>query len=274
MTKKRVLLVGVSSGLGLMVAERMATQGVALYAAAPELEPLRKLETRGTRLLEMDVTSDESVATAVATMLGEQGGIDCVFSNPGLHVSGAIEIVPQETVDRLYQVNVMGAARLIRAIAPTMRKQRSGRMIFTSSAVAHISLPMAGWYASTKHALRGMLDAFRHEVRGLGIEVVMIEPGQINTGFDQASIERLKDLDHPADYQPFVDGYVSAMQDRLETAPDATRTADAIQAAILADRAKRVVRTTSDARLLPAVANFAPASFIDALVARGFQQTR
>ena len=171
MARHRALLVGVSSGLGLTVAERMAAHDVELYVAAPELGPLKTLESKGARLLQMDVTSDESVSSGVETMVQEQGGIDCVFSNPGLHVSGAIEVVPQQTIDRLFDVNVMGAARVIRAVAPVMRQQRRGRMIFTSSVVAHVSLPMAGWYASTKHALRAMLTAFRYEVQGLGIEV-------------------------------------------------------------------------------------------------------
>ena len=95
MAKQRVLLVGVSSGLGLMVAERMAGHDVELYAAAPELGPLKPLEAKGAHLLEMDVTSDASVEAAVQAMVQEQGGIDCVFSNPGLHVSGAVEVVPR-----------------------------------------------------------------------------------------------------------------------------------------------------------------------------------
>ena len=272
MAKQRVLLVGVSSGLGLMVAERMAEQDAELYLSAPELGALKPLEAKGAHLLEMDVTSEASVESAVATMVAEQGGIDCVFSNPGLHVSGAVEVVPQETVDRLFDVNVMGAARVLRAVAPVMRQQRQGRMIFTSSVVAHVSLPMAGWYASTKHALRAILTAFRYEVQELGIEIVMIEPGQINTGFDQASIERLRALDHPADYQPFVDGYAEAMLRQLESAPDAVGTADVIVSAIVGSDAKPVIRSTPDAKRLPVLSQILPTAWLDSIMQKNFRK--
>ncbi|MDV6253791.1 SDR family NAD(P)-dependent oxidoreductase [Vibrio sp. EA2] len=250
-SQKRVLLIGASSGLGLDAAKRILKHDVIVYAAAPDIEPMRELESMGARLLEIDVTSTESVNKAIETMVEEQGGIDIVLSNAGLHVAGTVECVPEETVELLYQVNVMGAARIIRAVSPVFRTQRSGRLIFTSSIVANISMLMSGWYASTKHALKGIVTAYREEVRDMGIEVVMIEPGQVNTGFEQASIERLRKIEHFDDYQPFVEQYIGLTNEFLKKAPDSTSTALAIETAVTATSPKFIYRTTSDAKRLP-----------------------
>ena len=100
----------------------------------------------------------------------------------------------------------------------------------------------------------------------------MVEPGQINTGFDQASIERLRALEHPTDYQPFVDGYAEAMSRRLDSAPDAAGTAAVIESAILGSDAKPVVRSTPDAKRLPLLGQILPTAWLDSIMQRSFRK--
>ena len=269
---KNLLLIGVSSGMGLDLARRLVKQNYTIYAAAPDIEPMRELAKSGARLLQIDVTDQQSVDNAVNKMVAEVGSIDVVLSNAGLHVAGAVEAVPQPIVDKLFDINVMGASRVIRAVSPVFRKQRYGRIIFTSSIVAHISIIMSGWYAASKHALKGMVTAYRQEMRRFNTEVVMIEPGQVNTGFEQASIERLRAIEHPADLQPYVEQYIGLTNDFLGKAPDSTSTVDAMEKAIAAKRAKPVYKTTSDAKRLPFISRLLGARIWDGFLINAFSK--
>jgi NAD(P)-dependent dehydrogenase (short-subunit alcohol dehydrogenase family) len=272
MTKKRVLLVGVSSGIGLMAAELILQNDVVVYAAAPDIEPMRRLEARGATLLEMDVTDTASVEQGVQQMIETEGGIDCVLYNAGLHVFGPIEGVSEAAAEMLYQVNVMGAARVIRAVTPQLRKQRSGRMIFTCSIVSHLSIMMSGWYASTKHALNGLLKAYRQEVGRFGIEVVMIEPGQINTGFEQASMDKLRNEQFPDDYAGMVEQVIGFTSDALPKCPTAEGTANDMERAVMTDKAALVYRTSTDAKLLPKLRALMGDRFFEKYLVNAFQK--
>ena len=149
-----------------------------------------------------------------------------------------------------------------------MRAQKSGRVIITESIVSHISTLGLGWYASTKHALRGMSIALRQEVRDLGIEVVAIEPGTVATGFADVAFETLKAVDHPADYQQLADGFYNYMVDSYSSAPGPESTADAMVEALTADSPHSVYKTTTDAKIGPKIAGIVPDKAYDALTLR------
>ena len=268
--KKRVLLVGVSTGIGYRAAELLMDHDVTVYAAAPDIEPMRALEKKGAQLLTMDVTSKESVEAGVQKMIEEQGGIDCVFFNAGVHFSEPVETMSEEKAELIFQVNLMGAARVIRAVTPHFRERRSGRIIFTASVVSHVSVMMSGWYAATKHAMRGLLTAYRQEVGRFGIEVVMIEPGQINSGFETATIGKLRDQSFEEDYQPLVDQFIGFTENALKSAPGIEGTAKAMVKSIMDQKAKPIVRTSTDAKVLPAVSKAMGTKGFDSFVVKSF----
>lgn len=271
MAKTRTLLVGVSSGLGLMAAKQLLQEhDHTVYACAPDVEPMSELADAGATLLEMDVTSTESIEKAVATMIEAEGGIDVVFFNSGLHVSAPVEGTAEDVVARTFNVNVFGAGRVIRAVTPILRKQRAGRMVFTCSVVSNGSLMMSGWYASTKHALKGMLTALRQEVRDFGIDVVMIEPGQINTGFEQATIAKLRAAEHIDDYQPIVDQYCNFTEAQMPKVPTGERTADFMVKAITTAQPKPFYRTSFDAVFLFWLLKFIPTKLYDNFIIKTF----
>jgi NADP-dependent 3-hydroxy acid dehydrogenase YdfG len=248
---KIVLITGASSGFGKMVAEKLLDDGYTVYAAARSVDKMKDLEQKGAHVLRMDVTDTESVEAGVSQLIEEQGRIDVLFNNAGYGSYGTIECVPLEEIQRQYDVNVFGMARLIKAVLPHMRKRRSGLVINTASIVGHVSLAILGWYASTKHAIEGMSDALRMEVKHLGIDVVIIEPGAVKTEFDKVAFGTLDKVEHPADYQALVKAFRKYSENMYGKCPGPKSTADAVVKAIKAKSPKTRYATTTDAKFLP-----------------------
>jgi len=247
---KTVLITGASSGFGRRVAEKLLAEGYIVYAAARRIEMMRDIESRGARLLKMDVTDTASVNAGVARVIEEQGQIDVLFNNAGYGSYGTIECVPMEEIHRQFEVNVFGMARLIKAVLPQMREKKSGLIINTSSVVGKVSMPVLGWYASTKHAVEAMSDALRMEVKHLGINVVVIEPGPVQTEFEETAFSTIDKLDHPEEYRPLIAAFKRYNRALYEKAPGPECTADAVVMAIKAKHPKPRFPTTMMARIL------------------------
>jgi short-subunit dehydrogenase len=247
---KTVLITGASSGFGKRVAEKLLAEGYVVYGAARRVEKMRDIETKGARLLKMDVTDTASVNAGVSRIIDEQNQIDVLFNNAGYGSYGVIECVPLEEIKNQYEVNVFGMARVIRAVLPYMREKRSGLIINTSSVVGKVSMPALGWYASTKHAVEAMSDALRMEVRDLGIYVVMIEPGPVRTEFEETAFATLDKLVHPEEYMPLIAAFKRYSRAMYAKAPGPESTANAVLRAIKARRPKSRYPTTMMAKML------------------------
>jgi NAD(P)-dependent dehydrogenase (short-subunit alcohol dehydrogenase family) len=265
---KVVLVTGASSGFGLGVAEALLARGAKVHAAARRLEPMRGLEAKGARLHAMDVTDDASVSEGVAQILAEDGRIDAVFNNAGYGAYGAIEAVAIDEVRRQFEVNLFGAGRVMQAVLPAMRAQGSGLIVNTASVVAHVPMPMLGWYAASKHALRAMSDAARLEVAPLGIRIVLIEPGAVKTGFDTVALDALDKTAHPAEYHALRKAFRNAMEGFYRNAPGPEATVAAVIAAMESEAPPRRYRTTADARWLPRVRALIGERLFDRLMMR------
>src|SRR3954452_6155527 len=178
-----VLITGCSSGIGHATAERLAAAGWTVYATARKPETLADLEGRGCRTLALDVTDEASMQAAVATVEGEHGAIGALVNNAGYSQSGAIETVPMEKVRAQFETNVFGLVRLCQLVLPGMRRQRARRIVELSSMGGKLVFPGGGFYHATKYAVEAISDALRFEVKGFGIDVILIEPGLIRTAF-------------------------------------------------------------------------------------------
>lgn len=176
-----VLVTGASSGIGEAAAIRLRQRGFIVYAAARRTARMRHLLGLGIHVLALDVTDDASLKQALQVIMQQQKRLDILINNAGFGTYGAIEEVPLADGRRQFDVNVFGAVRLIQLVLPIMRRQRSGRIINTSSIAAKVYEPLSGWYMGTKHALEGISDSLRTEVAAFGIDVVMIEPGATNS---------------------------------------------------------------------------------------------
>jgi NAD(P)-dependent dehydrogenase (short-subunit alcohol dehydrogenase family) len=182
-----VLITGCSSGIGHATAERLAAAGWTVYATARKPETLADLEARGCRTLALDVTDEASMQAAVAAVEGEHGAIGALVNNAGYSQSGAIETVPMEKVRAQFETNVFGLVRLCQLVLPGMRRQRAGRIVNLSSMGGKLVFPGGGFYHATKYAVEAISDALRFEVKGFGIDVVLVEPGLIRTEFGKTA---------------------------------------------------------------------------------------
>jgi NAD(P)-dependent dehydrogenase (short-subunit alcohol dehydrogenase family) len=194
---KAVLITGCSSGIGRATARRLAAGGWTVYATARRLESVADLEATGCRTLALDVTDESSMITAVRTIEETHGAVGVLINNAGYSQSGAIETVPLEAVRRQFETNVFGLARLTQLVLPRMRDQRWGKIVNLGSMGGKLVFPGGGWYHATKHALEAVSDALRFEVRGFGIDVILLEPGLITTEFGNAAVASMRSVDEP-----------------------------------------------------------------------------
>lgn len=196
---KAVLITGCSSGIGRATARRLARGGWTVYATARRPETLDDLAADGCRTLALDVTDEASMAAAVERVERDHGAVGVLVNNAGYSQSGAIETVPLDAVRRQFETNVFGLVRLTQLALPRMREQRWGKIVNLSSMGGRLVFPGGGHYHATKHAVEAISDALRFEVRGFGVDVIVIEPGLITTEFGNAAAASFEAVDGAGD---------------------------------------------------------------------------
>lgn len=178
---KTMLITGGSSGIGLATVQLFAQKGWQVF----ELSRHGKSHD-GIVHVYCDVTDEPSVRDAVAEVLTQTEHIDVVISNAGFGISGPVEFTTTGEAHRQFDVNFFGAFYLIKAVLPTLRAHHNGRIIFTSSVAAVLSIPYQSFYSASKAAINAMALALANEVRSLGIRVSVLMPGDVTTGFTEA----------------------------------------------------------------------------------------
>ena len=178
---KTLLLTGGSSGIGLNTVQLFAEKGWTVF----ELSRSGKTTQHVTHI-DCDVTDDKSVEKAIGEVMLMVDHLDVVISNAGFGVSGPIEFTSTAEAQKQFDVNFFGALRLTKAVLPILRKQKTGRIIFTSSVAADLSIPYQSFYSASKSALNAMALALANEVRSFGIRVSVLMPGDVATGFTDA----------------------------------------------------------------------------------------
>jgi len=184
---KAVLITGCSSGIGHATAELLARTGWTVYATARRPETLAELAQAGCKTLALDVTDEASMTAAVDAVVQAEGAVGVLINNAGYSQSGAVESVPLEVVRRQFETNVFGLIRMCQLVLPGMRDQHWGRIVNLSSMGGRLTFPGGGLYHGTKYAVEAISDALRFEVRGFGVEVIVIEPGLIVTNFGETA---------------------------------------------------------------------------------------
>jgi NAD(P)-dependent dehydrogenase (short-subunit alcohol dehydrogenase family) len=274
---KAALVTGCSSGIGAATAALLARSGWAVYATARRLESLAGLESLGCRVLALDVTDDDSMKTAVATVEDEHGAVGVLVNNAGYSMSGALETVPMADARRQFETNVFGPARLSQLVLPAMRAQGWGKIVTIGSMGGRLAFPGGGWYHATKYALEALSDALRFEVAGFGVDVVLVEPGFIRTGFAEAAAISLVGEPVAGDpYAAFTAGVLASTRgvydkgplSRLGGTPDDV--ARVVLEAVTAARPRARYPVTASARLLLALRTVLPDRAWDAFLARQF----
>jgi NAD(P)-dependent dehydrogenase (short-subunit alcohol dehydrogenase family) len=192
MVSKAVLVTGCSTGIGRATAERLVRGGFDVFATARRPETLEQLRALGCRTLAVDVTDEESMVTAVRTVVEATGAVGVLVNNAGYAEYGPVEETPIDALRPQLETNVVGLTRLTQLVLPEMRAQGWGRIINLSSITGRISFPGCAFYSASKHAVEAVTDALRFEVRPFGVAVSLIEPGTIKTAFEESALERLR----------------------------------------------------------------------------------
>jgi len=232
MSKKVIIVTGASSGFGKDTVKKFLKEGNIVYAGARRVDRMKDIADLGAKTLSLDVTSDESVNAFIKQIMTDHGRIDALVNNAGYGAYGMVEAVSLEDAQRQYDVNVFGAARMTKAILPHMRSNRGGTIINISSIAGKLTTPMCAWYSSSKFALEAYTDALRREVKQFGINVVLIEPGAMNTGFFEVAEKEVRKINHPKAYQKSVDAFLGEMKKAYKNPPSTEKVVNAIVSSV------------------------------------------
>lgn len=200
MSDDTVLITGCSSGIGRATAEAFLEDDWTVYATSRDERDLTELAARGCETASLDVTDREQVDALVDDIGARTGGVDCLVNNAGYGQFGPLEDVPDELLQHQFDVNVFGPHRLIRAVLPNMRRRNEGTIINISSVYGRVTSPGAGAYAASKFALEALSDTLRNEVDSLGIDVVVVAPGPVETNFNDRVEREANDLERTREY--------------------------------------------------------------------------
>ncbi|MFZ4561747.1 MAG: SDR family NAD(P)-dependent oxidoreductase [Bacteroidales bacterium] len=199
-----VLVTGATSGIGLIIAETLNESGFKVFGTSrtPEKSGL----TLPFELLELDITSEKSIQTCIATLLTKTNTIDVLINNAGIGICGSAEETTIEQAYKQVETNFWGAVKMTRAVLPVMRKQRSGNIITIGSLAGLIGVPFQSYYSASKHALEGFFKSLRIEVRSFNIKISLIEPGFFKTN-----------LHHSFEYaEPTIEDYRQLRKNALQ----------------------------------------------------------
>jgi len=185
---RTVLITGAASGIGRATAREFEDSGWRVYATDIEADDVDV----GDIQMSLDVTEDEQVEEGVERVVDDEGRFDVLVNNAGDPLAGPVEEVDVGDARAQMDVNLHGPHRLVRAALPHMRRQRDGTIVNVSSVLGRVSLPGVGTYCASKHALEALSDALRVEVSEFGVDVVLVEPGGVNTGFEEETTDELE----------------------------------------------------------------------------------
>jgi NADP-dependent 3-hydroxy acid dehydrogenase YdfG len=257
-----VLITGCSTGIGHATAARLNGEGWKVYATARRPETLEDLKAAGCQTLALDVTEAESMQAAVTTVIEAEGAVGVLINNAGYSQSGAVESIPIDVVRRQFETNVFGLVRMCQLVLPGMRKQHWGKIVNIGSIGGKMTFPGGGFYHATKYAVEAISDAMRFELRGFGVDVILIEPGLIETNFAQAATRALEESED-GPYASFnakvgkvTEGAYSGPLKLLGGGPDAV--AKAIAGAINSSRPKPRYPVTLSAHAMITQKRFTP----------------
>jgi NADP-dependent 3-hydroxy acid dehydrogenase YdfG len=274
---RAVLITGCSSGIGEATALRLAKAGWTVYATARRPETLSTLQDAGCRTLALDVVDDASRQAAVDAVVEAEGAVGVLINNAGYSQSGAVESIPDDRVRAQFDTNVFGPLALCRLVLPGMREQGWGKVVQISSMGGKLTFPGGGLYHATKYSIEAISDALRFEVKNFGIDVILIEPGLITSGFSTVAVRELgagSATDGPYDEfnravgEASQDAYEKGFLSKLARPPEAV--AERIEDALNAKKPRARYTVTPSARALLTLHAVLPDRGWDAMLGTSF----
>ena len=265
-TGRVALVTGASAGIGEAAAHALVGAGFSVYGTSRRA--VAGAERDGVMLLPLDVTDDESVASAVREVLGRSGRIDVLVNNAGLGVAGAAEESSIDQARVLFDTNLFGSMRMTRAVLPHMREQGSGRIINVSSVLGFMPAPFMALYAASKHAIEGYSESLDHEVREQGVRVLLVEPAYTKTSFDANAIPADEPLPIYARRREVLDVLMGAA---IKAGDEPSVVGEAIVAAATDSRPKLRYPAGPLARRVSKLRRYAPSTVFDRQIRKNNQ---
>jgi short-subunit dehydrogenase len=214
-SNKTVLITGSSTGIGRAAAKLFQSQGWNVIATMRSPEKETELNTLDNVLVTaLDVTKQDTIDAAIHKGIGTFGTIDVLINNAGFGMMGIAEASDEALMQKIFDVNVFGLIRTTKAILPHMRGNRNGLILNVTSIVGLFTLPYQGLYHATKHAVEGFTGSIQYELKPLGIDVKLVEPGGVHTEFiNNISLTGNDDI---ADYKEGLEKYMGAIQNYMD----------------------------------------------------------
>ncbi len=280
--KKTIVVTGSSTGFGKLTVQTLANDGHQVFATmrgvagknkkfADELTHWASEKKVNLEVVELDVTSDESVTKAAAYINQKTGGVDVVVNNAGIYGGGLDESFSVQDYKNIFEVNVFGVLRVVRGFLPAMRKRNTGLFVQISSVMGRIVMPFAGAYTSSKWAIEAVAETLRYELAPQGIDSVIVQPGAFPTEIFSKTYHG-ENESVTAEYtqtQPYLQGFYSAFTQMMSgDVPNQPQdVADAIKTLIDTPAGERPLRVTVD-KMMPNTA--VPVNETQAKVQEGF----
>ena len=259
-----VVITGVSSGIGRVTAEKFTKRGCRVFGTVRNITKATPLS--GVELVEMDVRDETSVQQGIQSIINQAKRIDVLVNSAGVTLLGATEETSMTEAQTLFDTNLFGILRTIKAVLPHMRDQRSGRIINISSVLGFLPAPYMALYSASKHAVEGLSETLDHEVRQFGIRVSLVEPSFTRTNLDLNAPQTALKI---PDYQDELSTVSQAIQSNVQKAPTPEGVASTVvDAALGAWKMRRTPK--GEATLLARLRRFMPAGPVEKGLRKSF----
>jgi short-subunit dehydrogenase len=253
-----ILITGASSGVGQATACLLSEKGYKVYGTSRN--SINAESIPNVEMLDLDVRFDDSVTTCVNDVLSRAGQIDALINNAGHELAGASEEISLDEAKAQFELNFFGAIRMVKAVLPSMRKQKHGRIINVSSLSGLTPIPFLGIYSASKFALEGYSEALRHEVKPFNIHVSLIEPAFLKTPMmknRQLVAAQIKD------YDQWRERALNAIRNFENKAPGPEMVAETIFEVLGSDQPRLRYITGKQARSIMRLRRFLPESLYE-----------
>jgi NAD(P)-dependent dehydrogenase (short-subunit alcohol dehydrogenase family) len=276
MTQRSILITGCSSGIGLDAARGLKARGWRVFATCRQETDCERLRGEGLESFRLDYADEASIAEAVEECLRRTGGtLDALYNNGAFACPGAVEDLPRGALREIFETNLFGYHDLTRRVIPVMRAQGHGRIVNCSSVLGLVGAKWRGAYVATKFAMEGLTDVLRIEMRGTGIDLILIEPGPIATKIRENAVphfEKWVDWENSARREQYVSlrGRLydkKIKKDAFELGPEAVTTK--LVRALEDRRPKPRYYVTTPTYLMGALRRLLPTRALDWLIAKG-----
>jgi len=219
---KVAIVTGSSTGNGFETSLLLAKNGFYTYATmrnidkSTRIKEIAKKDSLPLEVIQLDVTDDKSVIDTINVISNRQRRIDVLVNNAGYEHHGAVEELSIEEIKTQFDTNFFGAVRVLKAVLPVMRKQRSGAIVNISSIGGRIGVPLNSAYVGSKFALEGFSESIKYELESFGIKVILIEPGAVNTNYLENSKQAQKAMDPDSPYAEFSKKVSEGVRERFK----------------------------------------------------------